>query len=182
MKKPVPQTQAKPGTAAAKLKKAKFSPEMQAKWNDFARPMLEAIADEKKKTALVDPTGKHKVLSSIVAGLLFGKPCEEDRAWMGEFILKGIEESSPDELQKEFDAIVAMKRKAIAARAGEGHKNARYANLLARFKKITGRMPFSLVEFWGYVKEKKVEFPKNRTRINKQIGIAHLPQRHRKKE
>lgn len=176
MKKTVPQTKAKPGTAAAKLKKAKFSPEMQAKWNAIARPMLEAIADEKKKTTIVDPTGKHKVLSSIVAGLLFGKPCEEDRAWMGEFFLNGIEELSPDELEKEFNAIVAMKRKATAALAGEGHKNAVYSNLLARFKKIEKRMPSSKAEFWDYVESKEVQFPNNRTRINRQIGIIHLPQ------
>jgi hypothetical protein len=166
----------------SKWKNAKLSPEMQARMNAFCQPMLEMIADERKTTAIVDPTGIHKMLASVVGELLFGKPCEEDRAWMGEYLLQGIEDLSPEELEKEFDTIVSMKRKAIKARANEGHKNATFANLLVRFKKITGRMPHSLVEFWGYVKEKGVEFPKNRTRINKQIGIAHLPHRHRKKE
>jgi hypothetical protein len=183
MKKPVPQTQAKPGTAAAKLKKAKFSPEAQAKWKIIERHMLEWVTSEKSKTLIVAPTPKFdEFIAFIMGDLFFGKPSEADRRFYGESLLLDIETLSPKDLEARFSTIVAMKRKAIAARAGEGHKNARYANLLARFKKITGRMPFSLVEFWGYVKEKKVEFPKNRTRINKQIGIAHLPQRHRKKE
>jgi hypothetical protein len=179
MKKPA----AKPAPKSpftAKWESAKFSPAMQAKWNAACRPMLELIAAEKAKTTIVDPTGKHKLLASVVGGLLFGKPCEEDRAWMGDVLLRGIEDLSPDELKKEFNAIVKMKRRAIEARAKVLPKNAKFAILLKVFKKQFGRLPETKAEFVDYCESKGCPFPRSysgRTDIYTQIGIDYLPQR-----
>ncbi len=165
---------------SSKHGKVKISPAIQAKWDIIARHMFEAVADEKRKTAIIDPTAKHDVLATMMGDLLFGKPSEADRDYYGKMLLANIEELSPEELETEFSVIVAMKRKAADARANKGHKNARFALFWTTFKKEFARKPESKAEFVEYTASKGLSFPASasgRTRIYKLLGINHLPQR-----
>ena len=174
-----------PNPTKAAWLEAEFSPIVQASWDAVGKAVLDWLATDNRKRLRVDPTGKHnEFLARMMGMMIFGKPTQTDREMFGEFILTGIAELSPDELETEFAAIIAMKREAEKVKTGTLRKGAQWEGLLVEFVKQKGRRIECKGEFSAFVKRQGCPMPASdsgKTPIWKLLGIDHLPQKTRRK-